>query len=163
MSPKRPSGTEKCRSCASVRKGVPLAACGQLALAIVQVFPAAASVQAVIAVAPAESEEITAPLIGEAPAASEATVITAVSNAARCTLESLAVYVPEWSAARRKICACCDPPPAAKSRDPADRSVPSAVPPGTTKGCTCSGGWNLKVARATPRFVFVRLIPGDST
>ena len=47
--------------------------------------------QALIAVLPAESEEITAPLIAFAPAASEATEITAVSNAARCALESAAV------------------------------------------------------------------------
>ena len=130
---------------------MPVAACGQLPLAIVQAFPAAASVQAVIAVAPAESEEITAPLIGFCPAASEATVITAVSNAARCTLESLAVYVPECAAARRSTCACCDPPPPAKSRAPADTSVPSAVPPGTASGYASSTGANLKVARATPR------------
>ena len=74
-----------------MRRGVPLVACGQLAAVIVQVLPAVLSVQAVIAVAPAESEEITAPSIAEVPAESEATVITAESKSARGAFVSEAV------------------------------------------------------------------------
>ena len=83
-------GTEKWMSWGTVLGFMP-EACGKLALVIVQVLPAEASVQAAIAVAPAASEEIFAPVITVAPAASLATLIVAESKALRATLVSVAV------------------------------------------------------------------------
>ena len=66
--------------------GEPLAAWGKLALVMVQVLPTPLSVQAVIAVLPAESLEISAPLMAFAPAGSEATTISTSSKLSRGAL-----------------------------------------------------------------------------
>ena len=106
------AGTEKRMSTACVF-GVAWLSCGQLALVIVQVLPAALSVQAVIAVVPAASEEIFAPVIAVAPAASLVIAIVALSKAPRAALVWVDVKPLPCQTSRRRMRARCDAPAAA--------------------------------------------------
>ena len=96
----RPAGSRRYSACCSVRSGVPLVACGQLAEAIVQVGPTAPSEQAAIAAVPAWFEAISAPVIGIVPAASALICSTTWSNPLRSTFASVEVNTPECAAAR---------------------------------------------------------------
>ena len=106
---------------------------GQFALVIEQVL--GVPVQPVTAVEPAASEEIFAPLIGFAPAASEAIVIVAPLIADGAAFASPLVKVPECAAARKFAVTSCEAPPVARLREPAETSVPLLVPAGITSGC----------------------------
>ena len=140
--------------------------CGQLAAGIVQVWPTAASLQALIAVLPAASLEISAPLIAVAPAASSVILIVTVSKPLRATLASVESYSSPWAASRRKIAARWVASLAAYLRVLAVRSPVSVMAPpelcGAASGCAASGRRNLKVARAGPAPAFWLLTPGAS-
>ena len=110
---------------------------GQLAAVTVQVAPTLLSVQAVIAVLPAASEEIFAPVAAVPPAEVVAIRMVTLVKALSAALESAESYSSAGQALRRKMRARWVAPEGSKERVGVFRLPVSSDPPessGTARG-----------------------------
>ena len=116
---------------------------GQFADVTVQVAPTAVSVQALMTVLPASSEEIFAPVAAVPPPDVVAIRIVTLVKSLEAAFESLESYSSSGQALRRKMRARWVSLPAANERSGVLRLPVSSVPldeSGTARGKACTSG-----------------------